>query len=97
MEMMHKALALARRANDRRTAALALAVLGNEVMVVADLEGGDAALPKRSAWPRQTAIGQRWRPCCSGRPISHVIRGNMQAQSRCYTASVTLAHGLRQD
>ncbi len=42
MEMMHKALALARQANDRRTTALALAVLGNEVMVVPDLEGGDA-------------------------------------------------------
>ena len=94
MEMMHKALALARRANDRRTAALALAVLGNEVMVVADLEGGDACFAEAQCLAE--ADGDRATLATVLLRQADFARhtGEHAGAIALYTASVTLAQGI---
>jgi predicted ATPase/transcriptional regulator with XRE-family HTH domain len=94
MTVTHRALEVARQANDRRTTALALSMLGNEGLVVAGFEGSDACFAEAQRLAEEdgdkaTLATVLWMQAAVER-----YRGGYARATELYTAGIALAQQI---
>lgn len=94
MTTMHKALDLARQANDRRTTARALALLGNEGLVVADFTGGDACFAEAQRLAEEDGDQATLATVLALHGEVERYRGGYARAIELYNASIALAQQI---